>query len=77
MVTAKSPTKKLTCSKRPNFFMTRSPRNVASHCRVPSAAYADAIYSEAQVTEYLCLCELEHRSGGRVAGWVTKVRRCD
>ena len=54
VVTARSATRKLTCNKRPNFFMTRSPWNVASPCRVPSAAYADLTY-EAQVTEYLCL----------------------
>jgi len=51
VVTARSAAKKLTWNKRPNFFMTRSPRNAANHCHVPSAAYADAIYSEAQVTE--------------------------
>ena len=29
VVAARSATKKLTCNKRPNFFMTRSPRNAA------------------------------------------------
>jgi hypothetical protein len=54
--------------------MTRLPRNTASYCCVPSATYASPAETGAEVTEYRCLCGLEHRFGGRVAGNVTEVR---
>jgi hypothetical protein len=55
VVAANSATKKPICDKRRKVLMSHSPRNTASHCCVPSTTYADATFSEAQVTDYLCL----------------------